>query len=369
MKKFLSFILFIVLVFSLSACNEGVKDEVSISNDGKAEDKVLNVKDEPVKDTIDTATIKDYYPFAKNRIMEYEGTGNEYAERKTFVEFIEEDTIQIKTMNSGTDFVNVLEYKDGVLREVFGEGEFYHIENMLNVSRNMDNIILKEPLELGNTWQDKDGNKVEITGLNEDISTPSGKYKALEVTTTYKDKANKKDYYVKDIGLVGSLYKDGDFQVKTLLRNIEDSGIELPIKVYYPMSEDIGSKYVSKNIIFKTNDNIKVILEKLLKNPNSNKLLPIMPENTSINKINLNRDNWNLEVDLAEGFINEMNAGSSYEIEIINSMVNTLGSFYDVERVYITVGGSPYESGHLQLLEDQYFEVNTSDIEELKIED
>lgn len=357
MKKFLSFILFIMLIFSLSGCNEAVKEEV------------LNQSSEEVNSSGEITTIKDYYPFVKNRKMEYKGIGNEYAEMKTFVEFIEEDLIQIKTINSGTDFVNVLEYKDGVLREVFGEGEFYHIENMLTANRNTDNIILKEPIKVGNSWEDSDGNKVEITALDEVIDTPLKKYKALEVTTTYKSDVNKKDYYVRDIGFVGSIYEDGDFKVKTLLKNIEDKGMEISINVYYPTSEDIGSKYEIKKTIFKTNDNTKMILEGLLKNPKSDKLLAPLPESASIKRINLNRDNWNLEVDLSEEFKNEMNAGSTVEIEIINSIVNTLGEFYDVERVHITVEGEPYESGHLQLLEGEYFEVDTSDIEEFRIED
>ncbi len=355
MKRFLSFTLFMILMFSIGGCNEAVIEETS-NTDSKTQNNMSGI-----------ATIKDYYPFEENKTMKYKGIGNEYAEMETFVEFIEEDTIQIKTINAGTNFVNVVELKDGVLTEVFGEGEFYHIENMINTNRNIDNIILKEPIQVGNSWQDGEGNKVEITGIDKLIDTPLKKYEALEVTTNYKGNASKKDYYVKGVGFVASIYEDGEFEVKTLLEKIEDKGISTNIKVYYPTSEDIGSKYIMKEINFKTNNNIKATLERLLKNPKSDKLLAAIPEDASIKRINLNRDNWNLEVDLSKEFNSEMNAGSTSEIEIINSIVNTLGNYYDVERVYITVEGQPYQSGHLQLLENEYFEVNTKDIEELKI--
>ena len=84
--------------------------------------------------------------------MDYEGIGNEYAEQKTFIEFVEGNRAQMKIMNPGTVFVKVMEYKDGALTEVFAEGEFYHIENMLNANTNSSNTILKEPLQVGNTW-------------------------------------------------------------------------------------------------------------------------------------------------------------------------------------------------------------------------
>lgn len=376
MKSIFISTLFVILILSLLGCAEEVKDEVLNSNNPASEDEVLESEDnsEKIDKEIDTSdkeidTVLDYYPFVKNRLMQYKGEGSEYAEMEIFIEYLQEYVVQVKTINAGTTVVNVLEYKDGILREVFSEGEFYHIENMLDTSRNMDNIILKEPIEIGNSWEDSEGNKVEITSLDKDLDTLSGKYKALEVTTSYDNNASKKDYYVKEIGYIGNIYKDGEFEVNAMLQSIDYEGMQVPINVYYPLADEEGSKYINENIIFKTNDDIRIILEKLLKKPDTDKLISAIPENSNINKISLNRDNWNLEIDLSKGFIEDMNAGSSYEMEIINSIVNTLGDFYDVERVYITVGGELYSSGHLQLLEDEYFEVHAEGIEEFKLED
>ena len=130
----------------------------------------------------------------------YKRQGNEYAEQKTFIEFVEGNRAQMKIMNSGTNFVKVLEYKNGELTEVFAEGEFYHIENMLNANTNSNNIVLKEPLEVGNTWSNNEGSTMEITSLDRKIETPSGTYDALEVTTEFKDGGRQREYYAKDIG-------------------------------------------------------------------------------------------------------------------------------------------------------------------------
>lgn len=355
MKKFLYVSLIAVLIFSLIGCSEAVdKQEVNtnIERDMANEVQVLS--------------IKDYYPFDENLLMEYEGTGSEYAEQKRYVEYIEENKIQIRIENPGTTLVKVLEYKNGMLKEVFGEGEFYHIENMLNANRNLDNIILKEPLEIGNSWTNSDGNTKEITSLDKEIDTPYGKYKALEVTTKYESGAIEKNYYGKDIGFLGSIYEDEVMEIKTLLKSRENQGQKINIEAYYPTASNVNTKYIVEEVDFSTNDRIENILENIFKNPPSEELLPSISEETNVNEIKLDRNSWTLKVDFSSELLEDMNAGSSFEIEILKSIVNTLGRFYDVDKVYITVKGEPYESGHFSIKEGEYFEVNTKDIEELK---
>lgn len=349
MKKFLSLLMITVIIISLIGCEKVVsKDQ---DNDGQIS------KDEKL-------TIADYYPFKENTIMDYEGIGNEYAEQKTFIEFVEENRAQMKIMNSGTNFVKVLEYKDGALTEVFAEGEFYHIENMLNANTNTDNVILKEPLEVGNTWSNNEGSTKEITGLDKKIETPSGTYDALEVTTKFKDGGNQREYYAKDIGLVASIYDYNEFEVKTLLKEIKSDTQEMEILAYYPMASDIGTVSVKQEIEFGTNESIEDILENVMKNPPSDKLHSSISQNTNINKIHLDRETWTLEADFSKELLLDMNAGSSSEAEILKSIVNTLGKFYDVEKVYITIEGNPYESGHFGIKPGEHFQVDDSDVKE-----
>lgn len=351
MKKFLSLLIITVIIISLIGC------EKVISKDQEKGEDISKNKE---------LTIVDYYPFKENTIMDYEGIGNEYAEQKTFIEFVEGNRAQMKIMNSGTNFVKVLEYKNGELTEVFAEGEFYHIENMLNANTNSNNIVLKEPLEVGNTWSNNEGSTMEITSLDRKIETPSGTYDALEVTTEFKDGGRQREYYAKDIGLVARIYNNGEFEVKTLLKKIDKDNQEMDILTYYPVAGDIDTVYIEQDIEFGTNESIEDILENVMKNPPSDKLIPSISKNTNINKIHLNRESWTLEVDFSKELLTDMNAGSSLEIEILKSIVNTLGKFYDAEKIYITVEGSPYESGHFSIKPGEYFQVDDSGIKEFK---
>ena len=354
MKRSLLLLFLFILVVSLLGCNSS-----------KAMDEFNTMESqEIVADSI--FNIEDYYPIKENTVMECEGIGNEFAEKKTFVEFIQEKKVQIKEMNPGTTFVRVIEYKDGELREIFAEGEFYHIENMLNTNTNRNNVLLKEPLVVGNSWTNDDGSRREITELNKRIEIPSGLYDALEVTTEFQTGSTQVEYFVRGIGLVASIYKDGEFEVKTLLKTIENKEQEMNIISYYPTAKDIGTAYVEQNIKFGTNDNIEEILEKLFKNPPSDKLISPISKETKINGIHLDRESWVLEVDFSKEFADNLNTGSAFEVEMLKSIVNTLGKFYDVDKVYITVEGVPYESGHFSIREGEYFIVDTTELIEIQ---
>ena len=61
-----------------------------------------------------------------------------------------------------------------------------------------------------------------------------------------------------------------------------------------------------------------------------------------------------------------MNAGSGFEYEILRSITNTLGDYYGVDKVYISIEGRPYASGHYEIGEDEFFEVDKEGIKEFK---
>ncbi len=309
--------------------------------------------------------IEDYYPFKENTVMTYKGIGNEYAEKETFIEFLDGNRAQMKTKNPGTVFVRVLENKEGVLREIFAEGEFYHIENVLKSNANADNIILKEPLEIGNAWDNEKGSHHEITALDARIETPYGTFEALEISIEYESGATQKDYYVKDLGYVASIYRDGEFEVKSLLETVEEKEQEVEVTTFYPSKGPISTLSVVQDISFGSNDSVENILEDLMKNPPSDQLRPLIRDQVKINGAKVNRNSWVLELDFSNEFQEDMKIGSAMEFEILRSIVNTLGKFYDVDKVYLTIEGQPYESGHFAIREGEYFIVDTSEIGEL----
>lgn len=352
MKKQIYIILFLIIGLVIVGCQ--------VNNEMKQESSLSTANYEEV------GRIAEYYPFLPDTILDYQGEGNEFAEQKTYYEFIEGNKAQVKVMNGGTNLIRILEENDGTLSEVYREGEFYHLENMIGTKGDKVNIILKEPLVVGNFWSTEEGRNREITGIDVEINTPYKLFKALEVTTSYENGRTQKDYFVKGIGPVARIYKEGDTEIKTLLKAIEQKPLEHELLVYYPLVNDLNTVFVKDKIAFYTNTNIGTLLEDKLKNPPSKELIPALSKGVRLNSMYLDRGSWVVKADFSEELLTEMNAGSTLETEIIKSIVNTLGNFYDTDKVYISVDGRAYESGHYSLKEDENFKVNIEGVNEFK---
>lgn len=310
------------------------------------------------------SVLYDYYPFQENKVYEYIGIGSEFAEETIYYEFIDNNKAQLKIQNPGTTVVKIIEISQGMVREIYSEGEFYHIEDILDLEGDREEVLLKEPIRLRNSWPDSEGNTREITGVDVDIETPYGSFKALEVSTDINE-ATVKEYYAKGIGLVAHIYKDGDFEIKSLLKSIKEGPISSPIRLYYP-SEEGELVFIDDKINFSTNQEVERLLEEAMKRPPKRKLRPLINEDTKINSIYLDRNLWLLKVDFSQELLAEDEEKSALDDKLLLGIVNTLGYYYDVDKLAITVEGIPIkEQSHLPR-EDGAFKVDLENIKEYK---
>ena len=309
------------------------------------------------------AEISDYYPFLEDTRLVYEGRGNEFAGRKIYFDFVKDKQAQLRVDTGGTTLAQVVEIKNGELRRLASQEGFYYWQE-LKVEDDSDyEVLLKEPLTKGTTWTLQDGRKRYISGENVEVTTPQGDYEALEVTTEGKE-YKQIDYYAKDIGLVLSQHKSGDVVIETLLKDIErDQAVKQQIKFFYPDFAAEEVKYTTREVEFKTNDSPEKIFTAELRKEAPEGLTAVMSENTTINNIELNREDKIVKVDFSKELLTDMNAGHLLESLIVQSLVDTLGRYYQVDKVYFSLDGKAYESGHMMLEEGDYFEVE-EDIKE-----
>ena len=61
-----------------------------------------------------------------------------------------------------------------------------------------------------------------------------------------------------------------------------------------------------------------------------------------------------------------MNAGGGLESAILKCITNTLGDYYNVDKVSITLNGKSYASGHIILNENETLKVDYNGISEYK---
>jgi len=367
MKKNICALIIILTFGLLTGCSKELPTKVNPpDNTGTTQPKDTNTEpkdtttkpiDPSSKDTTDLAKIGDYYPFEKNIKYMYKGDGNEYATYSVFVDYLRGNRQQIRINNGGTETVQVLENSDGELRRTYSKGENYYREDVTSKSNQKSDVLLKEPLTKGNSWTALDGSKRSITSIKVAIKTSLASYECIEVTTVRKESINK-EYYAADIGLVKTLFTSGGSEVSSILSKTDNN---IPfiqtVKFYYPNGNDSMNYTIDREISFNTNDNTKKMFEDHFKEaPNKNTGKLISP-NTTIKSLYLNNDNM-VYVDFSEEFTKEMNAGSGYESQILQCITNTLGDYYMVKKVYITVEGKPYSSGHILMKKGEAFVVD-----------
>lgn len=307
--------------------------------------------------------LMDYYALQADTEYVFAGEGNEYASYRVYVDFLDasNNRIQTRTNNGGTETVRVIQVKDDKIVVSAIRHEAYYRDNLLDkASSGEEEILLMEPLAVGTQWTLADGRTRSITGTKVKVDTPSGSYTAIEVSTVREDGSITKDYYAPQIGPVMQVYqsKEGDMEVASTLSEVNwDKPLEQVITVFYP---DVDEKIYTEKITlrFRTNDVTRTILEETIKEEVvKDSYLPLISENTAINSMYLGDDDI-VYIDFSREFVTEMNAGAGYEMLLLQSVTNTLGNYYGVNKVYITIDGKSYESGHILLKDGELLEVN-----------
>lgn len=299
--------------------------------------------------------VSDYFPMLTNVYMKYKGTGNEFAAMDRYVDYVMGNRIQFRDDNGGTVASNVYEVGDGSVRLVYSQGESYARVNRTSLN-NADEIVLKEPLAVGNEWTLKDGTKRSITAVDKPIATPMGSFSAIEVTTKHAD-ATEQEYYAKGIGLVKRVYtssNDPDFTVVTELEALEkDTPFKTNVRIYYPDYNVEKVYYIDKAMELKTNeDPYPYIQDELKKTPKAGSR--VLTPGANVLGVDFDIEKGMLVLDFAKQLVDEMNAGSGYEAMLLECIADTFGGYYQAQKVGITLEGKPYSSGHIIIAPGEY---------------
>ncbi len=165
---------------------------------------------EAIEDDVST-----YLPIKVGNYWEYEGEGNEYASFTQEIIYGENGRFQMMNDNGGTVMANVIEVTQDSIVNTYREGEIYDKRNVLNKPSNLNIIILKRPLAVGNTWVSEE-NIYEIIKTDETVEVPAGTFdNCIVVRITFKDGNEGFAYYRKDVGLVRSDFVLGEAEIIT----------------------------------------------------------------------------------------------------------------------------------------------------------
>ena len=151
---------------------------------------------------------KDYLPPKSNSIYIYKGINNDTFTFKRYIEYINNDKIQIKFDNGINSFVNVYEYTPDGIKLCYYTGKSLYRQDFTTHTGCINNYLIKDPISKDNIWILSDGSKRCITNIDVKVQTQFKLYdSAIEVVTTAKNNSQFSiNYYVLGIGLVKSIY-------------------------------------------------------------------------------------------------------------------------------------------------------------------
>ena len=133
----------------------------------------------------------------------------------------------------------------------------------------------------------------------------------------------------------------------------EDAELKNNINLYYPNIEDENYYYKTVELNVLKKGEVLPTIVKLYKENTLSGTEVVLSENADIKSAKLEK-NKVLNVDFNKAFLEDMNAGSSYEEMILHSIANTLGEYYGAEKVAMSIDGKNYESGHILLESGEY---------------
>ena len=372
-QRFGIWMVILLLLMAVGCSNGGTDpgngDDNGNGNNGNGDDVLL--------------TVEELFPMENDVRYVYEGSGNEYASFYTVVDYLEGNKIQRRTDNGGTQTVEVIQVDTGVVERLYRKGEVYFRENLLKKT-DVREVLLMEPIEVGNQWTVSGDGTRTITGIDVEVETPLGIFDTVEVTTEFQqqdaynmfslvqgnydtaiteDAAAEysgvlKEYYAKDVGLVKRAYVMAEGEVVSELKEIiEDDELVQSVIFYYPDQSSQGYdeyQQVVKEVSFATNQVTRTTLEEAYK---EDAPFTVLTEKTTINHLYLNDDGM-AYIDVSKDFIDEMNLGAGYESMVLQALANTIGNYYGVDRILLTVDNGLYESGHIVLQQGEYLEAD-----------
>lgn len=154
------------------------------------------------------------------------------------------------------------------------------------------------------------------------------------------------------------------FEEKTTSEGTNITKTEKSIRIYLYDGVEDKLYYKSESVEVTDGALVTAIIDSLKKDRGEN--FCTLPSDLGVKNAKLDTENDNITIDFGSKFVNNMNLGSSAEINVLKAIVNSIGYNFGVNKVYITVDGAAYSSGHISMDDGEPFKVDYENTTELK---
>lgn len=311
--------------------------------------------------------LTDYLPYQANQMKQFKSSETNFT---TYVDYYDAalQMMQVREMIQGKTHIHVYRWDQNQIQLVLEEDNVQAFDNYLQTAQNQtENVVtlLSGPLTVGTTWQYDAEHQSELIALYEEATIEEATYKnVVEVKTAFEG-YQLHQYYAAGDGLVMTrqIPNEGETATESFAQVSQNHH-----KVMMVVSKEIASPQVEGDVLlatesvefsWQTNDTLAKAFQRLFIEQGW------MTDQMVINQMNV--EGGTATVDFSAGIVAAINAHPATEVGVIPAIVATIGNFYGVEQVMLTVNGNglspdtlPYPPNGIYTMEESWFSADAA---------
>lgn len=285
-----------------------------------------------------TLELSNYLPYVAYQLKQFSNESGSYT---TYVDFFDENkrVMQVREIVGATNYVNIYEWSEQAIQLTARHENIALFENLTqDVSSTPDaNLtLLSAPVAVGTTWSYDGTHTSQIVGLYESLTLGEQQYtEVVEVSTPF-EAYDLRQYYASGDGLILTRYVD-NAEVSTgeqfwqVTGNSHQVMMILNRDVAQPQTE--GEYLLSLEKVpfaYQTNDSLARAFQRLFTD------LGWITDDIVVNSLTVDEAGV-ANLDFSAGVVAAFNQHPSTETSIIPAIVTTVGHYFDVTQVRLTV--------------------------------
>lgn len=285
-----------------------------------------------------TLELSNYLPYVAYQLKQFSNESGSYT---TYVDFFDESNrvMQVREIVGATNYVNIYEWSEQAIQLTARHENIALFENLTqDVSSTPDaNLtLLSAPVAVGTTWSYDGTHTSQIVGLYESLTLGEQQYtEVVEVSTPF-EAYDLRQYYASGDGLILTRYVD-NVEVSTgeqfwqVTGNSHQVMMILNRDVAQPQTE--GEYLLSLEKVpfaYQTNDSLARAFQRLFTD------LGWITDDIVVNSLTVDEAGV-ANLDFSAGVVAAFNQHPSTETSIIPAIVTTVGHYFDVTQVRLTV--------------------------------
>ena len=285
-----------------------------------------------------TLELSNYLPYVAYQLKQFSNESGSYT---TYVDFFDESNrvMQVREIVGATNYVNIYEWSEQAIQLTARHENIALFENLTqDVSSTPDaNLtLLSAPVAVGTTWSYDGTHTSQIVGLYESLTLGEQQYtEVVEVSTPF-EAYDLRQYYASGDGLILTRYVD-NVEVSTgeqfwqVTGNSHQVMMILNRDVAQPQTE--GEYLLSLEKVpfaYQTNDSLARAFQRLFTD------LGWITDDIVVNSLTVDEAGV-ANLDFSAGVVAAFNQHPSTETSIIPAIVTTVGHYFNVTQVRLTV--------------------------------